>query len=269
MSTVSELVSKKIGKAIANVQSWGELFVNVKDFGAKGDGTTDDTEAAQNAINKAIELDKKALLFPTGVYKVTTLDYLDQVVLFGDNSRFDSLDEEIQQIGYFISPDEIVDLQNEVSGLSEGLTSEIEAREELERRVDTIINEPSEGKDIELVDIRTPATEYTPIDPIHAAGDMTRDIQKQFMSLKADFEQHEELEASETELGHVKVDGDTITINDGVISATFDDQDKVNKDGDTMTGDLNMSGSNGTTYGGQFKIVHNANLAALEIVVIP
>ena len=39
---------------------------NVKDFRAKGDGTTDDTDAIQSAINKA-----STIYFPSGVYLVT------------------------------------------------------------------------------------------------------------------------------------------------------------------------------------------------------
>lgn len=41
-------------------------YVNVKQFGAKGDGVTDDTEAIQAAINA-----KKNLVFPSGVYCIS------------------------------------------------------------------------------------------------------------------------------------------------------------------------------------------------------
>lgn len=44
--------------------------VNVKDFGAKGDGVTDDTEAIQNALD-AISSTKRILYFPCGYYNVT------------------------------------------------------------------------------------------------------------------------------------------------------------------------------------------------------
>lgn len=54
-------------------------FINVKDFGAKGDSTTDDTAAIQAAINAAgtppssIQINRPAarIYFPTGTYKVT------------------------------------------------------------------------------------------------------------------------------------------------------------------------------------------------------
>lgn len=45
---------------------------SVKDFGAKGDGVTDDTLAIQRAFNEADEI-----FFPVGVYKVTNTLYFD------------------------------------------------------------------------------------------------------------------------------------------------------------------------------------------------
>lgn len=45
-----------------------EWLVNVADYGAVGDGVTDDTEAIQNATADA---ERKTLYFPSGIYKVT------------------------------------------------------------------------------------------------------------------------------------------------------------------------------------------------------
>lgn len=50
--------------------------VNVKDFGAKGDGITDDTNAIQAAINSTHNANtgiRDIVFFPSGVYKVSTI----------------------------------------------------------------------------------------------------------------------------------------------------------------------------------------------------
>lgn len=45
-------------------------MISVKDFGAKGDGKTNDTTAIQTAINHAVESGKREVYFPGGTYKV-------------------------------------------------------------------------------------------------------------------------------------------------------------------------------------------------------
>lgn len=62
--------------------------------------------------------------------------------------------------------------------------------QQIDDRVDTIISDPTPGKDPELVDIRTPDPSYTPLEPISTAGGMTRDMQKQFAAHKADYDQY-------------------------------------------------------------------------------
>jgi Cu/Ag efflux protein CusF len=47
-----------------------ELMINVKDYGAVGNGTTDDTTAIQNAVNAATA--GGTVLFPVGYYKITS-----------------------------------------------------------------------------------------------------------------------------------------------------------------------------------------------------
>jgi hypothetical protein len=59
-----------------SLQSWLDQFATVKDFGAVGDGVTDDTEAINRAlfqlycreVNPQI---RRSLFFPAGVYRVT------------------------------------------------------------------------------------------------------------------------------------------------------------------------------------------------------
>jgi hypothetical protein len=53
-----------------NVEQKLQEIVSVKDFGAVGDGVTNDTAAIQNALNAA---SNKTILFPAGTYKITSL----------------------------------------------------------------------------------------------------------------------------------------------------------------------------------------------------
>jgi len=48
-------------------------MLNVRAFGAKGDGSSDDTDAIDEAIRTASTANK-ALFFPAGYYRVTSID---------------------------------------------------------------------------------------------------------------------------------------------------------------------------------------------------
>jgi hypothetical protein len=56
--------------------------VNVRDFGAVGDGVTDDTNAIQNAFNTA-QASGKGVLFPAGTYLHTSTVTANSIPLFG------------------------------------------------------------------------------------------------------------------------------------------------------------------------------------------
>ena len=68
------------------VQSKLREVVSVKDFGAKGDGTTDDTTAIQNAIDYAASLGGGTVYLPAGNYVVSQLQFKSgqaQVIIEG------------------------------------------------------------------------------------------------------------------------------------------------------------------------------------------
>jgi Pectate lyase superfamily protein len=89
-----------------SLQSWLDQFATIKDFGAVGDGITDDTEAINRAlfqlycreVNPQI---RRSLFFPAGVYRVTETIFippyatlygegLDASIIQLDNSGDDS-----------------------------------------------------------------------------------------------------------------------------------------------------------------------------------
>ena len=63
--------------------------ISVKDFGAVGDGTTDDTTAITNAIAYAVANEQPTINFPSGNYLVTSTIVIDHngVCLEGESSR--------------------------------------------------------------------------------------------------------------------------------------------------------------------------------------
>ncbi len=68
--------------------------INVKNYGARGDGKTDDTKAIQLAINAASPLIKTIIYFPAGIYNIAsytiTSNYLENYsLLFHSNLDFE------------------------------------------------------------------------------------------------------------------------------------------------------------------------------------
>lgn len=90
----------------SSLQAWFDQFATVKDFGAVGDGTTDDTDAINRALYQLFcrEVNpqiRRSLFFPAGVYRVTSSilippyatlygEGLDNSVIQLDNSVDDS-----------------------------------------------------------------------------------------------------------------------------------------------------------------------------------
>lgn len=66
--------------------------INVKDFGAKGDGTTDDTDAIQAAINNS---QSRKIIFNDGIYKVTSeIAITNPCIIDGNNCTIKSTNPE-------------------------------------------------------------------------------------------------------------------------------------------------------------------------------
>lgn len=76
------------GAVTTNVEAKLAQYVNVKDFGAIGDGVADDTAALQAAIDYAVPL-KRPIYIPTGTYLYSVLTGLDQnnITINGDGSN--------------------------------------------------------------------------------------------------------------------------------------------------------------------------------------
>jgi len=85
----SLMVQNKLGTQVYASASNVEAGVprNVKDFGARGDGTTDDTAAIQSAINTVGLAGGGTILFPEGDYKITDTIFIrySSITLKGDS----------------------------------------------------------------------------------------------------------------------------------------------------------------------------------------
>lgn len=73
-----------------SLQSWLDQFATVKDFGAVGDGVTDDTEAINWALYQLFCREsnpqiRRSLFFPAGVYRVTSTIFIPPyATLYGE-----------------------------------------------------------------------------------------------------------------------------------------------------------------------------------------
>lgn len=76
------LFTKNSNGSLTSAAVQSNNYISVKDFGAKGDGTTDDTTAIQNAINSFSN--GGSLFFPKGTYLSGALKIKSRVFLVGD-----------------------------------------------------------------------------------------------------------------------------------------------------------------------------------------
>lgn len=86
---INETIFKELNEKINNYKKlMDDIVLNVKYFGAKGDGSTDDILSIQQTIDKAYELGGGTVLFPQGSYKISVPVYLpSRVKLLGQNGN--------------------------------------------------------------------------------------------------------------------------------------------------------------------------------------
>ena len=76
-----------------NMQEKLTEVVSVKDFGAVGDGVTDDTAAIQKAVNAAVDAGNSCVYVPQGVYKISDVITIPQgVPIIGNGGQGSSVD---------------------------------------------------------------------------------------------------------------------------------------------------------------------------------
>ncbi|WP_308636106.1 glycosyl hydrolase family 28-related protein [Paenibacillus silvisoli] len=80
MTQASQDIAKQYSQAIMVNKIWGGIVVNVKAFGAEGDGETDDTAAIQKAIDYASE-NGGTVVFPSGTYAVGSITIPANIML--------------------------------------------------------------------------------------------------------------------------------------------------------------------------------------------
>lgn len=81
--TISTLVRKNVINANTSEYLSRSGTVNVKDYGAKGDGIADDTQAISDALAYAMS-NKATLYFPSGIYLYNGVLQMDSIAVKGD-----------------------------------------------------------------------------------------------------------------------------------------------------------------------------------------
>ncbi|MGN7457891.1 glycosyl hydrolase family 28-related protein [Paenibacillus pasadenensis] len=100
-----KLIAQQYEQANKNHAIWKDIICNVRDFGARGDGYTDDTLAIQRAINYANANGMAMLYFPNGGYRTSGGLVSDcGLILAGENSPEASQVPERRTMGSVILP---------------------------------------------------------------------------------------------------------------------------------------------------------------------
>ncbi|MEM6771878.1 MAG: glycosyl hydrolase family 28-related protein, partial [Bacteroidota bacterium] len=71
--------------ALSTIRTAAEPMLNIKDFGAKGDGLADDTEALKAAMRAAAKAEG-TIYFPTGVYAIHPIAVPSHITLLGHSA---------------------------------------------------------------------------------------------------------------------------------------------------------------------------------------
>lgn len=72
LTVTDDAVNNEVDVTIAAVTGGGGQLLNVQDYGAVGDGVTNDAPAIQAAINDTVTLGLAGVFFPDGVYRITS-----------------------------------------------------------------------------------------------------------------------------------------------------------------------------------------------------
>lgn len=94
--------SEKLEGVSVSMRDVMSRSVSVKDFGAKGDGFSDDTYQIQSAIDYMVDNGGGVVNVPIGVYSVTSLTVYGNVSVVGE-SRSDSVIRSIGEVGALIT----------------------------------------------------------------------------------------------------------------------------------------------------------------------
>jgi hypothetical protein len=90
LSQTATYLQGSTGSVSRTIQTKLQESVSVKDFGATGDGSTDDTAAIQNAITACGASNQKILFFPAGVYLVSSTLNFNGVSAQGEGVNWQS-----------------------------------------------------------------------------------------------------------------------------------------------------------------------------------